>query len=103
MDFFNETNENSSNITDDKKEDTMMIIFVILFSCMFLYYCCVDLEINKLYTIKNSFFNKHKCPICFEHSKKYAVLKCHHSFCKECIDKWLEKNKTCPLCREEIL
>lgn len=135
MDWFNETNENFNNTTDeeiDESDNIILVIFVTWICCAFLYFCCldfcsdlfhmfrhckckffstrkktiqkieIDVEINKLYTIENCYFNKNNCTICFQKKKKHAVLKCKHSFCKVCIDKWLEKNKNCPLCREII-
>lgn len=43
------------------------------------------------------------CPICRE---KYCQglykreLSCHHIFHKKCIDRWLRKNTSCPVCKK---
>eukprot|EP00667_Euglena_gracilis_P010923 EG_transcript_11135 len=45
------------------------------------------------------------CPICrdaFEEGRRVLRLPCRHLFCEECLRPWLEKSRTCPLCREEI-
>jgi hypothetical protein len=42
------------------------------------------------------------CPICMEKTKMMRKTKCGHMFCKECIKKWLDKNKCCPFCRMDI-
>ncbi len=44
------------------------------------------------------------CSICLETIKedKHLKLKCHHSFHKECIGKWLTQKMECPYCRHEI-
>jgi uncharacterized coiled-coil DUF342 family protein len=42
------------------------------------------------------------CPICYGPIQNKTTLECGHSFCKECIDKWLDDNNTCPICRKEI-
>jgi hypothetical protein len=43
------------------------------------------------------------CCICMENKKLNIKLKCNHTFCKQCIKKWLtEKSNTCPTCRTEI-
>eukprot|EP01095_Lingulamoeba_sp_RSL-Kostka_P016747 TRINITY_DN82_c0_g1_i1.p1 TRINITY_DN82_c0_g1~~TRINITY_DN82_c0_g1_i1.p1 ORF type:complete len:306 (+),score=71.05 TRINITY_DN82_c0_g1_i1:509-1426(+) len=45
------------------------------------------------------------CSICFddyEKDDKIRYLPCDHHFHSKCVDQWLEKNKTCPLCRKPI-
>ena len=39
------------------------------------------------------------CPICYDNNVDYIAEKCNHKFCKKCIDSWLRKNHTCPMCR----
>lgn len=41
-----------------------------------------------------------ECSICLSTSN--SITNCDHYFCKDCINKWYNKNTTCPLCREEI-
>ena len=45
--------------------------------------------------------NENKCQICLTEWNKdaYKMPSCKHCFHKDCITKWLEKNNTCPLCR----
>ncbi len=42
------------------------------------------------------------CPICLEEIKEKSITICKHTFCKKCIDKWLETGYRCPICREEL-
>jgi hypothetical protein len=45
------------------------------------------------------------CCIClaqYNNKDKLRLLSCDHHFHKECCDKWLKINKTCPLCRQSI-
>ena len=43
------------------------------------------------------------CSICLETLNDKCTLNCNHSFCKKCVDEWLQKNnKTCPNCRSLI-
>ena len=42
------------------------------------------------------------CPISMEPIKEAKALNCMHVFEKECIDKWLEQNNTCPVCRFSV-
>ena len=42
------------------------------------------------------------CSICQDKIKQQQTLICNHTFCKNCIQKWLVKNKNCPICRHEI-
>ena len=48
--------------------------------------------------------NTQTCSICLENLSKdtMVVLKCHHSFHKECIHKWLGKKLECPYCRRPV-
>ena len=46
-----------------------------------------------------------KCVICLEdfHNKeKVTALPCIHLFHQKCIRKWIEKRKTCPICKFEL-
>lgn len=41
-----------------------------------------------------------ECPVCFESViVPYYQTNCQHPHCKYCLDTWLEKNTTCPVCR----
>lgn len=42
------------------------------------------------------------CHICLSEIKKKVLLNCGHSFCENCIDEWLKKKYTCPICRKKI-
>ena len=45
------------------------------------------------------------CTICLEDKvveEKIARLKCKHLFHLDCLIKWMEISKMCPLCREEV-
>jgi NACalpha-BTF3-like transcription factor len=44
------------------------------------------------------------CLICSESlgNCKIHTTKCSHSYHKECLDKWLISNNTCPICRTKI-
>ncbi len=47
-----------------------------------------------------------ECSICQQvyKEKEYArELKCKHVYHKKCIDKWLKKNPSCPICRHDLL
>ena len=43
-----------------------------------------------------------ECPICLETTKDTKTTSCRHTFCVQCLDKWLMTNHTCPLCRTEL-
>lgn len=53
--------------------------------------------------IQNS--EKEPCAVCLEEIDEAVECKnsCGHSFCKACIDNWLDQGKSqCPLCRQDI-
>ena len=57
-------------------------------------------------TLKNIILNRLQCSICTEIFQKPLMVNCGHTFCKNCIVKWIERNKKsskCPLCRSPIL
>ena len=69
--------------------------------------------INK-YTKPIQILTEHEnknCPICLDNfysdnlnkSKDVCCLGCKHYFHSECIGLWLNKNRSCPLCREKCI
>ncbi|XP_074509261.1 tripartite motif containing 35-28 [Sebastes fasciatus] len=42
------------------------------------------------------------CPVCQGIFQDPVLLPCSHSFCRECLQKSIEFNKNCPLCREVV-
>jgi len=49
--------------------------------------------------------NRKSCCIClddFKHNDSLRTLQCLHFFHRKCIDKWLLKNRTCPICKFDI-
>jgi hypothetical protein len=53
--------------------------------------------------LEDDFINE--CSICLEYyskKEKKVILECGHEFHKGCILEWLDKEKTCPLCRNNI-
>ena len=47
---------------------------------------------------------KVECPICkgLVEESKTITTDCAHQFCYSCLDKWEEKNNSCPMCRKEL-
>lgn len=40
------------------------------------------------------------CPICYDPIRYPACANpCNHMFCEPCINKWMLKKNTCPVCR----
>ena len=73
------------------------------------HYCYeIDEKTNKSVKIKkNDKILKEQCFICMDEYKvnqlKRLLPKCNHYFHKKCIDKWLKKKASCPICRDELL
>lgn len=46
-----------------------------------------------------------KCPVClkeYETAESVKKMPCNHKFHAECINRWLDKTNTCPMCRFEL-
>jgi hypothetical protein len=46
-----------------------------------------------------------ECNICiseYEEGDRLRILQCLHKFHAKCIDKWLQVNRSCPTCREQV-
>lgn len=45
-----------------------------------------------------------ECTICFEKKLQDEMMKtkCNHIFCSTCLNYWLKKNITCPICRQIV-
>ncbi|KAJ3692781.1 hypothetical protein LUZ60_011876 [Juncus effusus] len=49
--------------------------------------------------------NAEQCVVCrveFEEDESLVMLSCKHMYHNECISKWLEINKACPMCSTEV-
>ena len=59
---------------------------------------------NRNNNLNDSVILENECSICL---KKYnndkVYLNCNHSFHRECINNWKERNDTCPICRKRII
>ena len=42
------------------------------------------------------------CPICHEEYRQPSFLQCKHIFCEECLAMWLDRERTCPMCRSTV-
>ncbi|KXZ54917.1 hypothetical protein GPECTOR_4g989 [Gonium pectorale] len=42
------------------------------------------------------------CPVCQDPVTTPVRLDCGHIFCEECILEWLERDRTCPMCRAQV-
>lgn len=57
---------------------------------------------------KDAFAPEDSCPICIEPFATtdydiYILNVCNHAYCAECIERWCTENKTCPVCKVEIV
>jgi hypothetical protein len=53
------------------------------------------IDINKVSTLEEKSLT---CPICREDVDKVRITNCKHDFCDSCLNKWLSKNNSCPIC-----
>lgn len=66
-----------------------------------------DILGKPMYIKKDDELIETDCNICMDHFSfrqyKRTLPKCNHTFHKKCIDSWLKKNSSCPVCRQEYL
>lgn len=46
-----------------------------------------------------------QCSVClenFEIFESLCRLQCHHSFHRQCLQSWVRRNPSCPMCRQEV-
>jgi E3 ubiquitin-protein ligase RNFT1 len=43
------------------------------------------------------------CSICYEPMQMPVKLACTHLFCEDCVMEWLDRERSCPLCRAPIV
>lgn len=63
-----------------------------------------DILGKPMYIKKDDEIIETDCNICMDHFTfrqfKRTLPKCNHTFHKKCIDSWLKKNSSCPVCRQ---
>lgn len=111
----------NQNITSSCTQETQIIVcFIPFFAFMcipftiifFLFLKSIQLKKSNLrkrtINIQSFSISKGKpdnisriCSICQEEIlfSRLLTLRCHHYFHQECIQKWLERNNSCPICR----
>lgn len=52
------------------------------------------------YMDEQSIDDELKCSICRLPFQSPVSLSCQHTFCRQCIERWLQENDSCPTCRE---
>ena len=57
----------------------------------------------KIYFIKIiTYIMNFECSICLSNEpKSLSIINCNHSFHSKCINRWLEQEEHCPICRTE--
>jgi hypothetical protein len=89
----------------------IIAIYIIFLACMiFSYPMCTTKstvikeikEIKEIIVIKIDNLNE-ECSICLDKNEKIWIkTHCNHLYHNECINEWMEINKSCPICREQL-
>lgn len=62
---------------------------------------CIDEVSEKIDNPENE-----ACPICLDELKHVSSCRkikvCGHIYCDECIERWFEENKWCPVCKKDV-
>jgi hypothetical protein len=43
-----------------------------------------------------------KCQFDYKEGEKLNQLNCKHTYHTHCVEEWLQNNKSCPICKEEV-
>jgi len=91
--FYNNNNENNNNNSTDNNDDDDDGFHS-------------DIDSDLLMSSEEELNENNSCRICFEPylDGQYIVcLPCLHKFHKGCIQKWLQRSKLCPICKEDVV
>ena len=97
---------------DDNIVLTLFIVNSISMSSWILIAYYITSDLFRKVKVKNSSYyhrivdnTEDDCSICLESklSGDIIELECTHTFHKECINKWLTNNESCPYCRQDIV
>ena len=89
-----------------------IFIFFMLTLCI-LFFVCIICSYSRFFYKKSSLVNEtievkidkqyEECSICLDkNDKKWIKTNCNHLYHNECLEKWIQINKSCPICREQL-
>jgi hypothetical protein len=58
------------------------------------------------HTVRSGPLWSEQCAVCHDdyvEGEELRVLPCQHKYHRDCIDKWLERSRTCPVCKHDIV
>ncbi|KAJ7339580.1 hypothetical protein OS493_005983 [Desmophyllum pertusum] len=78
--------------TDFTKPHTMRVIEKFLVDC--------SEAVSKRYTS----YGINTCPVCLDGlaGKNPVKMHCDHVICLDCVSQWIERERTCPLCKQDV-
>lgn len=62
----------------------------------------IDNNLFLRYVDEDAILHLYRCPICMFPMINAHATPCKHSFCLSCLSSWLEKNSSCPTCRDAV-
>jgi hypothetical protein len=87
-----------------KKPNVSLTSSIKYYSTFLIKNMCASIHTDYEYMNENEIDDELKCVICKQPLESPVSLSiCHHTFCKQCIKFWLNRNETCPTCRQEVI
>ena len=83
-----------------------LLMIIVLSVCVYLFICVFQVELAIMASVKKSVLMEYlQCTLCMEDIQRSCILQCHHTFCINCLQKYMAQATDpqkipCPICRK---